>query len=90
MSTVGYLLFAKTTDGPDRWHPACGSHIASANNGGRMAATGVAQHSLSHVRDSVPDGEIEVIVRLGEVNRIQSAKHRARILPISVCESACA
>ena len=54
-----------------------------------MAAAGVAQRSVSQIRDAVPDREIQVLVRLRKVNAIECAKHRAGVVPICVREPAC-
>src|SRR5215472_10548013 len=55
-------------------------------NRGRMAAASVAQPLVYQIRDTVPDGEIQMVARLREVNVIQRAKHRTGIVPIRVCQ----
>src|SRR6476659_8750310 len=53
-----------------------------------MAAPSIAQCSVCQIHDPVPDREIEVIMRLREVNSVQRAQHRTGIIPISICEAA--
>ena len=70
----------------DRWPVTWVLASRGTDNRGRMAATSVAQPSVYQVRDTVPDGEIQVVMRLREVNAIQRTKHRTGIVPIRVCE----
>src|SRR4029077_4949791 len=55
-----------------------------------MATAGVTQHPTYQVRDTIPDGEIELVARLREVNPVQSAKHVTRFVPVRVCKPALA
>src|SRR6476620_1909586 len=59
-----------------------------AENCGRVATASIAQFSVCQIRDPGPDREIEVIMRLREVNPVQRAQDRTGIVPISVCEAA--
>ena len=52
-----------------------------------MATTSVAQCSVCQVRDSVPDREIKVIMRLREINPVQRTQHVTGLIPIRVCKA---
>src|SRR5262245_36007882 len=75
------------------WRTAGGQGVIpgsrSTNNRGRVAAASISQHSPGDLRNSVSNGKIQIVVRLGEVNAVKGVKDRARIIPTYVCKCAC-